>query len=282
VKPAPFSYHRPETREEVDELLGELGDEAKVLAGGQSLIPVLNMRLAAPAHVVDLNGLRDEPAEAEEDDGWVAFGPLVRQAAAERSALVAGLAPLLREALGFVAHPAIRSRGTVVGSVAHADPAGELPAAVCLLGGEVRLRGLRGRRAVPMGDFVVGELATVAAPDEWVEEVRVPAAPERAGHAVEEFARRHGDYALCGVVAAAERVDGGPARVSLAYLGMGPRPERLELPPVAGGDLDDAVRALVRDSLDPGDDLHASRAYRVRLGERLGARAARRAIEAAA
>ena len=280
MKPAPFAYHRPETREEVDVLLARHGDEAKVLAGGQSLVPVLNMRLAAPRHIVDLNGLRDESAAPAEDGGWVAFGPLVRQAAAERSALVAERAPLLREALGYVAHAAVRSRGTVVGSVAHADPAGELPAAVCLLGGEVRLRGSPGRRTLPVADFLLGELATAARPDEWVEEVRVPVAPAGAGYAVEELARRHGDYALCGVVAAAEPAEGGPARLALAYLGMGPRPERLELPP--GAEIEEAVRALVRDRLDPGDDLHASRAYRVRLGERLGARAARRALEASA
>ena len=189
----------------------------------------------------------------------------------------------MREALSHVGHPAIRTRGTVVGSVAHADPAGELPAAVVLLGGEVRLRSARGRRTLPAADFVVGELETAAAPDEWVEEVRVPAAGEGAGHAVEELARRHGDYALCGVTAAADPVGGGPPRLALAYLGMGPRPERLELPAgTEGADLPEAVRALVAERLDPGDDLHASRDYRLRLGVALGARALGRALEAAA
>ncbi len=286
MKPAPFAYHRPEAREEVDELLGELGDEAKVLAGGQSLIPVLNMRLAAPGHLVDLNGLREEPDRPHEDAGRLSFGPLVRQAAAERSAEVARRAPLLREALRWVAHPAIRTRGTVAGSVAHADPAAELPAVLCLVGGEVRVRSRHGRRSVAAADWVVGELATAAAPEEWVEEVRVPPAPEGAGYAVEELARRHGDYALCGVAAAAEPGYAHAPRLALAYLGMGPRPERLELPPLGREDLEgpaleEAVRLLVRDRLDPADDLHATRAYRVRLGERLGGRAARRAAAAA-
>jgi carbon-monoxide dehydrogenase medium subunit len=282
VKPAPFAYHRPERREEVDSLLAELGDEAKVLAGGQSLIPLLNMRLCAAGHLVDLNGLCDEPSKPEEDGGWLCFGPLVRQAAAERSPLVARRAPLVREALGHVAHPAIRTRGTVAGSVAHADPAGELPAAVVLLGGEVHLRSARGRRAVPAAEFVLGELETAAEADEWVEEVRVPAAAEGAGYAMEELSRRHGDYALCGVAAAAEPADGGPPRLALAYLGMGARPERLELPPgTEDADLPEVVGALVRGRLDPGDDLHASREYRLRLGAGLGARAARRALGAA-
>ena len=140
MKPAPFAYHRPGTREEVDGLLAELGPEAKLLAGGQSLIPILNMRLAAPAHLIDINFLRDEPREPVLDDGALAFGPLVRQSAVERSPLVAEHLPLLREVLQHVAHPAIRSRGTLVGSIAHADPAAELPALFVLLEGEARIR----------------------------------------------------------------------------------------------------------------------------------------------
>ena len=152
VKPAPFAYHRPGTREEVDGLLAELGPEAKLLAGGQSLIPILNMRLAAPAHLIDLNFLRDEPAEPVLDDGALVFGPLVRQAAAERSPLVAERLPLMHEVLQHVAHPAIRSRGTVVGSIAHADPAAELPALFVLLEGEARVQthGPDGARVRPV------------------------------------------------------------------------------------------------------------------------------------
>jgi CO/xanthine dehydrogenase FAD-binding subunit len=265
VKPAPFAYHRPSTREEVDDLLAELGAEAKVLAGGQSLIPILNMRLAAPAHLVDINFLHDEPAEPVLRDGALAFGPLVRLRAAERSALVAEQLPLLAEALFHVAHPAIRSRGTVVGSIAHADPAAELPAVLALLEGEARVRSARGRRTVPAHELFAGHLETSLAPGEWIEEVRLPAQGGRGG-AFEEFARRQGDYALCGVAALASG-----DRVALSFAGMGAVPSRLET-----GDVREAV-----ETLEPEDDIHATASYRRWLAERLGARAARRAREAA-
>jgi carbon-monoxide dehydrogenase medium subunit len=264
VKPPPFAYHRPVTRDEVDELLAELGAEAKVLAGGQSLIPILNMRLAAPAHLVDLNFLRDEPDEPVVDGGALAFGPLVRLRAAERSPLVADRLPLLAEVLHHVAHPAIRSRGTVVGSIAHADPAAELPAVMALLEGEARVRRRGARRTVPAGELFAGHLETTLEPGEWIEEVRLPEQGGR-GAAFEEFARRQGDYALCGVAALA--TDG---RLALSFVGMGPVPLRLQ------GGVEDAVGRLV-----PEDDLHATARYRRFLAERLGARAARRALGAA-
>jgi aerobic carbon-monoxide dehydrogenase medium subunit len=258
VKPAPFAYHRPRSREEVDNLLAELGAEAKVLAGGQSLIPILNMRLAAPAHLVDLNFLADEPSEPELDEGVLAFGPLVRMRAAERSPLVAEHLPLLAEVLGHVAHPAIRSRGTVVGSIAHADPAAELPALLALLEGQACVRGARGRRTVPAGELFAAQLETTLAPGEWIDEVRLPA---RDGGAFEEFARRQGDYALCGVAAVAAG-DG----IALSFVGMGAVPERFEVDEVR-----DAVEAL-----EPEDDIHATAAYRRWLAGRLAARAAAR------
>jgi aerobic carbon-monoxide dehydrogenase medium subunit len=247
VKPAPFAYHRPRTREEVDRLLAEHGAEAKVLAGGQSLIPILNMRLAAPAHLIDLNFLEGEPAEPVVDDGVVAFGALVRLSAAERSPAVAERLPLVASALPHVAHPAIRSRGTLVGSIAHADPAAELPAVMVVLQGEARVRGARGRRTVPADELFAGHLESTLEPDEWIEEVRLPA-HERG--AFVEFARRRGDYALCGVAA----VPG-----ALAFVGMGPAPVRLGY--------DDL------DRLEPEDDIHATARYRRWLAERLAARA---------
>ena len=260
MKPAPFAYHRPGTREEVDGLLAELGPEAKLLAGGQSLIPILNMRLAAPAHLVDLNFLRDEPAEPVLDGGALVFGPLVRQRAAERSPLVADHLPLLHEVLQHVAHPAIRSRGTVVGSIAHADPAAELPALFVLLEGEARVRGAGGRRTVPAGELFASHLETTLRPGEWIEEVRLPL---HAGGAFEEFARRHGDYALCGVAALATGGD-----VALSFVGMGPTPVRYV------GDVREAVARL-----EPEDDIHATAGYRRHLAEQLGERVARRARE---
>jgi carbon-monoxide dehydrogenase medium subunit len=261
VKPAPFAYHRPGTREDVDRLLAELGPDAKLLAGGQSLLPILNMRLAAPAHLIDLNFLRDEPREPVLDDGVLSFGPLVRQSAVERSPLVAEHLPLLREVLQHVAHPAIRSRGTLVGSIAHADPAAELPALFVLLQGEARVRGAN-RRTIPASELFASHLETTLAPGEWIEEVRLPA---HRGGAFEEFARRHGDYALCGVAALATGEG-----VALSFVGMGPTPVRL---------LSDVREAVAQ--LEPEDDLHATARYRRHLALQLGERVARRAREAA-
>jgi aerobic carbon-monoxide dehydrogenase medium subunit len=284
MKPAPFGYLRPRTREEVDALLDRHGDEAKLLAGGQSLLPILNMRLAAPGWLVDLNHLDGEATSPTAGDGFVAFGPLVRQETAERSALVAGRAPLLAEALRFVAHPAVRSRGTVVGSIAHADPAAELPAVLVLLGGEVRARRAGGQtRTVPAADFFLGPLEPALEPGEWVEEVRVPAVGPRAGHAFVEFARRSGDYALCGVAATATDAGPGRARVGLCYLAMGGVPARVDLPELDDAEADgpalgEAVAAATA-GLEAGDDLHASAAYRRHLAGRLGAGAARRAVQ---
>jgi aerobic carbon-monoxide dehydrogenase medium subunit len=264
VKPAPFAYHRPRSREEVDRLLAELGAGAKLLAGGQSLIPILNMRLAAPEHLIDLNFLEEEPAEPVLDDGALVFGPVVRMRAAERSPLVGEHLPLLAEVLHHVAHPAIRSRGTVVGSIAHADPAAELPALLALVEGEARVRGASGRRTVRAAELFAGHLETTLEPGEWIEEVRMPVQGDRGG-AFEEFARRQGDYALCGV-AALETGDG----VALSFVGMGPAPQR---------HVGDVAEAVAR--LEPEDDIHASAAYRRRLAEQLGARVAQRAREAA-
>jgi carbon-monoxide dehydrogenase medium subunit len=251
MKPPPFAYHRPDTRAAVDRLLAEHGDEAKILAGGQSLLPILNMRLAAPARLIDINGLADEPREPVLDDGVVSFSPLVRHADAERWP---ELPPLLAEALAYVGHPAIRSRGTVVGSIAHADPAAELPAALLALDGEVRCRSAEGTRTVPAREFFVGPLECALRPTEWVEEVRMPAV--REGCAVEEFARRHGDYALCGVAAVPE---------ALAFVGVGPAPVRLSP--------DDLGR--LGELLEPEDDIHATARYRLWLAERLAERVTR-------
>ncbi|MEA2445058.1 MAG: aerobic carbon-monoxide dehydrogenase medium subunit [Thermoleophilales bacterium] len=285
MKPAPFRYHRPSTRSEVDRLLADLGDDAKILAGGQSLVPILNMRLAAPAHLIDINRLAGESGEPVAADGAVVVGPLVRHEALERSPLAADRLPLLRETVQYVAHPAIRSRGTVVGSIAHADPAAELPAAFALLGGEARARSVRGTRAIPAHELFTSQLETSLEPGEWIEEVRFPVDAAIDGYAVEEFARRHGDYAVCGVLASASRVSDGAA-IALSFISMGATPLRIELPPIAAGDvggdaLSAAVAAAVRDRLEPEADLHATVEYRTALAERLGARAARRAARMA-
>jgi aerobic carbon-monoxide dehydrogenase medium subunit len=272
MKPPPFAYHRPTTRAAVDRLLAEHGHEAKILAGGQSLIPILNMRLSAPAHVIDINALEDEPSQPVLADGVVRFGPLVRQAAVERWPELATHAPALQEAIAYTAHPAIRSRGTVVGSIAHADPAAELPAVLHALDGEVKARSVDGTRSIPAREFFVGALETALRPNEWLEEASLPALRDGTGYAVEEFAYRHGDYAICGVVAVAKR----SGEVTLVHFGVSPLAIRTELP--------DGRAETIREALadvEMNEDLHATAAYRRRLAEVLGARAAARAAEAA-
>jgi carbon-monoxide dehydrogenase medium subunit len=261
LKPPPFIYDRPDSRAAVDRLLAEHGNEAKILAGGQSLIPILNMRLSAPERLIDINALADEPRAPVHENGVVRFGPLVRHADAEQ-----GAHPLLDEAMQYVGHPAIRSRGTVVGSIAHADPAAEMPAVLLALDGEVRCRSARGTRTVPAREFFVGALECCLLPDEWAEEVTVPAATEGTGYAVEEFARRHGDYAMAGLAATAKASGKGLRDVRLAFFGVGSTPLRAPAAEaaLAGGDVDAAVAALARD-LDPPDDLQATGATKKHL-----------------
>jgi CO/xanthine dehydrogenase FAD-binding subunit len=199
VKPPPFEYHAPATVEEACELLGSLED-AKVLAGGQSLIPLLNFRLARPAHLIDINRLGDLDGVYERDGG-VVVQALARQAAVEDSEVVQRLCPLLTAAVRLVAHRVIRNRGTVCGSIAHADPASELPTVLLALGGHVIARSGRGDRVIPAAELFKGVFETALAPDELVVEAWFPASP--GPFAIREESRRHGDFALVGVVRAA-------------------------------------------------------------------------------
>ena len=275
MKPPPFTYHRPETRAEVDALLSTYGSDAKILAGGQSLVPILNMRLASPAHIIDINYLRGEDEEPKDQGDAVVFGPLVRQEAVESTVVVGEKVPLLTQAIKHVAHPAIRNRGTVVGSVAHADPAAELPAVLVALGGTVLARRAAGRREIPAHDFFPGPLENSMADDEWAEGVRWPARDDGEGFAFAEFARRSGDYALCGVAAV---VRGSPRSLTLAYLGMGDAPVGMEVGGIeSSAELEDAVAELA-ESLDAGGDIHATPRYRSWLAHKLGAKAAHAAF----
>jgi CO/xanthine dehydrogenase FAD-binding subunit len=199
VKPPPFEYHAPATVEEACELLGSLED-AKVLAGGQSLIPLLNFRLARPAHLIDINRILGLDAVYERDGG-VAVQALARQAAVEDSAVVERLCPLLTAAVRLVAHRVIRNRGTVCGSLAHADSASELPAVLLALGGHVIARSGRGDRVIPAGELFAGVFETTLAPDELLVEAWFPTSS--GAFAIREESRRHGDFALAGVVRAA-------------------------------------------------------------------------------
>jgi CO/xanthine dehydrogenase FAD-binding subunit len=280
VKPAPFTYHRPESRADVDALLAQYGTDAKILAGGQSLIPILNMRLASPSHIIDINHLHGEPDEPVLSDGYIEFGPLVRQETIERSKVVADRVPLLAATIEHVAHPAIRNRGTVVGSIAHADPAAELPAALVALGGTITARRTEGRREIHADDFFAGPLENSMAADEWAESVHWPVRGSGEGFGFAEFARRSGDYALCGV-AAVVRGSNGSSSLTLAYLGTGEPPARLHtdgLPHETPPDevIDEVVRDLI-EGLEAGDDIHATATYRRWLARKLGIRAARTA-----
>ncbi|MWA04396.1 xanthine dehydrogenase family protein subunit M [Actinomadura sp. LD22] len=265
MKPPPFRHHAPRT---VDEALGMLADapRAKVLAGGQSLIPLLNMRLAAPPDLVDINGVAGLDTVRCCDEG-VRVGALARHARVERSVEAAAVQPLLGRALRHVAHPVVRNRGTVVGSLAHADPAAELPAVLAVLGGTVEAASARGRRTIPAAEFFAGPLESALAPGELAVEAFFPAAPPRTGTAFTETARRHGDYALSGVaavVALDEDLRIGAARAG--YLGIAPVPLVLDLTEAAGPHGDwPAAAAYVRERIDPESDIHASSRYRRHL-----------------
>lgn len=269
MKPAPFSYAKARSLEHAFELLQDDGD-ARVLAGGQSLIATLNLRLSSPRLLVDITGIPGLDRIALED-GALVIGALVRQAAAERSPLVAEHAPLIASALRHIAHPAIRNRGTIGGSIALADPAAELPACLVALGGEVEIAGVNGRRRVGADDFFKGLYETDLKAGEVLVAVRVPAATPSSRYGFEELARRTGDYALVGLCAAARAQNGSLTGVRLVYFGAGEMPVRARKAEMqlAGGPLDEArvkkaVSALAED-LDPPDDIQASKAARRHL-----------------
>lgn len=288
MKPPPFRYAAPDTLEEALEVLEQGGFDARPLAGGQSLIPMLNFRLARPEILVDLNGI-DELAGIDADgDGGLRIGAMTRQRAAERSPLVAERAPLLAEALPWVAHPQIRNRGTVGGSAAHADPAAELPAAFLALDARFVAEGPGGRRSLGASDFFCGLFTTALGPDELLVAIELPAPPSRAGWAFEEVARRHGDYALVGA-AAVVAVDGaGSCREArLAFVNAGPVPLlATEAAAVLAGErpsedlLAEAVETA-RAALEPPEDVHASAEYRRQLAGVLARRVLERAFERA-
>jgi CO/xanthine dehydrogenase FAD-binding subunit len=265
VKPAPFEYVRPRTADEAVAALSEAAD-AKLLAGGQSLIPLLSMRLAAPSTLVDLNRV-EELAYVRADDGDVRIGALARHAQVERDDAVAARQPLLRQALGLVAHPTIRNRGTIAGSIAHADPAAELPAVLAVLDGTVTTRSASGTREIAAADFFVGPLECVLRRDELVTEIRVPALGPTSGTAIREVSRRHGDYALVGVAAVVDADDdGGLTSARAGYFSVADTPVVLDLTDaVDPGPSWDRAAEHAMAALDPIGDIHASADYRRHL-----------------
>jgi aerobic carbon-monoxide dehydrogenase medium subunit len=280
MKPANFDYYRPEEAADAVRLLAELGDEAKLLAGGQSLIPMLALRLTVFGHLVDI-GRIDGLRRIERRAGEVRIGAGTTAAAVEHSADVAAGVPLLARATPFVGHFQIRNRGTIGGSLAHADPAAEYPAVAVALDAELEALSPRGTRRIPASAFFTGLWGTVLEPDELLTGVTFPVWSGRCGFAVEELARRHGDFAIAGAAVAVE-LDGDDhvRRCGIGLIGLGPTPVRAaQAEAAASGDAvadlapEEVGRLAVADLDAVPSDLHGSSAYRTRIGAVMVARA---------
>ena len=287
MKPAPFDYHAPDTIDGVLQLLTDL-DDAKVLAGGQSFIPLLSMRLAVFEHVVDLRRV-EELRGIEHRNGAVWIGASTTQATVERDPEVARLVPLLARAVPLIGHFQIRNRGTIGGSLAHADPASELPAVALALDAEFEAVSVRGRRTIPAAEFFTGTWSTALDDDEILASIGFPIWTGRCGFAVEEVARRHGDFAIAGACVAVEvDGDGLVRRCAIGLFGMGSTPVRATVAEqsvvgVAASDVDPSAlgRSAVDDLTSIPYDLNGSADYRRRVGATVVARAWSNAIEEA-
>jgi carbon-monoxide dehydrogenase medium subunit len=290
MKPAAFDYHRPDSLDEALALFSELGADAKPLAGGQSLVPAMNFRLARPGVLVDLNRIESLAGIEETADGGLRIGAMTRQRAVERSPAVARRAPLLADAMPWIAHPQIRNRGTIGGSLAHADPSAELPAVMLALDARIVVRSRAGARTIAASEFFTGILSTALEPTELLTAVELPPPREHAGAAFVEVARRHGDYALVGVGAVIVLDRGGAcseARVALLSIGDTPVLARAAMAVLAGQRpgataIEEAARAAAERDVDPPADIHASSAYRRHLTRVLVGRALRSALARAA
>jgi CO/xanthine dehydrogenase FAD-binding subunit len=286
MKPAAFDYHRPTSLDEALALFAELGPDAKALAGGQSLVPAMNFRLARPGVLVDLNALGALASIEETADGGLRIGAMTRQRAVERSPAVARRAPLLAEAMPWIAHPQIRNRGTVGGSLAHADPSAELPAVMLALDARFVARSRGGARTIPASEFFTGILSTALEPTELLAAVEIPARARHSGAAFVEVARRHGDYALVGVAAEVVLDEQGTcaaARIALLSVGDTPVLAGNAMSALVGRKpdptaIDEAARAAAERDIDPPSDIHASTAYRRHLAAVLVGRALRAAL----
>src|ERR1700722_7395462 len=283
MKLPPVDYESPETVFEAVELLAEHLDEASVLAGGQSLIPLLALRLARPAVLIDINGI-DELSGVSAADGWTVIGAMTREYMAEESELIAATVPLLAAALPFIGHEAIRSRGTIGGSLAHSDPAGELPAVARALDAELVVRSLSGERVVPAAEWFEGYFMTSRRPDELLVQVRFPTAEPGTGISFGEVARRHGDFAIVGLAASLTLADGAITSARLALSGVSDVPVRataaedLLMGERPSADLFDAAARRAANSVPPPADLNGSSDYRKTVAATL----VRRGLQAAA
>jgi len=288
MKPAAFDYFAPKSIDEALALLAEHGYDAKPLAGGQSLVPTMNFRLAQPAVLVDLNGIDELFFIREKGDG-LRIGAMTRQRTVERSPLVQHRAPLIHETMPHIAHPQIRNRGTFGGSLAHADPASELPVLAVTLSARMRVLSSRGERWVNAKDFYIDLFATDLQPDELLVEIDIPAPPARTGWAFDEVSRRRGDYAMAGAAATVTLDDDGAiAAARLVYLSVGDFPTEAfqaeaaligEQPTPAA--LRAAAEIAAAQDITPGSDIHASAAYRRHLARVLAERVLARAVERA-
>ncbi len=289
MKPAPFEYEAPTSLDAALDLMARHGADAKLLAGGQSLIPVMNFRLAEPALLVDINRVAELDFLRQDADGTLRIGALTRQRRLERDPLVAKVAPLLHEAVPFIAHPQIRNRGTFGGSLAHADPAAELPALAVALDARLRLRRTGGDRWVDAAGFFAGLFTTALEPEEILVEAAIPPAPPRTGWAFLEIARRHGDYAQAGIAARVTLDESGRCREArLVYLSAGDAPvqarEAARL--LAGQELSEAAieaaaEKASRDEIHPPGDVHSTPEFKRHLARVLTRRALRKAAERA-
>jgi carbon-monoxide dehydrogenase medium subunit len=290
MKPAPFKYYAPATVEEAVAHLAEHGYDAKALAGGQSLIPMMNFRLAQPSVIVDLNSVSELFYIRPDKNGGLRLGAMARQGEVERDPLVAERAPLVHETMPLVAYPQIRSRGTFGGSIAHADPAAELVALSMALNGRFLLRSQAGERWVPADEFFVGLFATVLEPDELLVEVALPPLPPRSGGTFREITRRHHDFCMAGVAAVVTLQDDSDRckQARLVFLGVGDGPvDARQAAEMLIGQVPtpEAIRAAAEtaasDEIDPGSDIHASAEYRRHLAGVLARRALEQAFERA-
>ena len=284
VKAPPFTYHRPDTLDDALALLDEHGDDAKILAGGQSLIPLMGLRMGRPAHVVDIGRIAGLDEIRVGTDGAVSLGALVRHEQANTSPEIAEHAPLIAETMPWVAHRAIRTRGTVLGSIAHGDPAAEMPAVVIATGATLVATSASGRRELAADDFFQGYLDTALRSDEMLTEVIFPAWPANATGSVVEVARRHGDYALVGLVTRLELDGEAITDAALAFFGAASTAIRVAAAEQAligkpcTSETFAAAAGVVSSELDPPADIHGTTAYRKHLAGTL----TRRGLEAAA
>jgi len=287
VKPAAFSYFAPRDLDEALHLLAHHAPDAKPLAGGQSLVPMMNFRLAQPRVLIDLNRVA-ALSFVNDANGVLVLGAMLRQAAAERDHRLSAAVPLLADALPLVGHETIRHRGTIGGTLAHADPAAEIPAVALALGAELVVRSTRGERVISADQFFLGPLMTALEPDEMLIAVRIPRMPPRTGTAFFELSRRHGDFAIVGVAVQVTLDESGQiVQAALALCGVGPTPVRARQAEVAlaGAEPTDeqfrAAGALAAQEIDPASDIHASADYRRRIAAVLVRRALTQAAQRA-